>query len=123
MCVAAAGAAASAHAEAVAQRCVFAHQPRAANGALLCRRCGHMFAGDKGLATHQQVKHGRSYESAKAAVAESRVALVATRAAPLTFPAEPCPAYIPSMSANLQRRRRGPARACDVNPQPVRRVA
>lgn len=77
-----------------------------ANGALLCRRCGHMFAGDKGLATHQQVKHGRSYESAKAAVAESRVALVATRAAPLTFPADPSPAYIPSMSANLQRRRR-----------------
>ena len=41
-----------------------------------------MFAGDKGLATHQQVKHGRSYESAKAAVAESRVALVATQSAP-----------------------------------------
>lgn len=78
-----------------------------ANGALLCRRCGHMFAGDKGLATHQQVKHGRSYESAKAAVAESRVALVATtQSAPhQTFSPDPSRAN-PSTSANFQRRRR-----------------
>ena len=78
-----------------------------ANGALLCRRCGRMFAGDKGLATHQQVKHGRSYESAKAAVAESRVALVATtQSAPhQTFSPDPSRAN-PSTSANFQRRRR-----------------
>ena len=34
-----------------------------------------MFAGDKGLREHRQVKHGNSYEDSKSAVAESRMAL------------------------------------------------
>lgn len=48
-----------------------------ARGMLLCRACGWMFKGDKGLREHQQVKHRQSYETSKAAVAESRKALVA----------------------------------------------
>lgn len=90
----------------------------AANGALLCRRCGRMFAGDKGLATHQQVKHGRSYESAKAAVAESRVALVATQSARRTFSPDPSSAN-PSTSANPRRggrRRAGEERGSPLPP-------
>ena len=91
-----------------------------ANGALLCRRCGHMFAGDKGLATHQQVKHGRSYESAKAAVAESRVALVATQSAPCTSSPDPSSPFAnPSTtSANFQRafRRAGEERGSPLPP-------
>jgi hypothetical protein len=51
-----------------------------ARGMLLCRSCGWMFAGEKGLREHQQVKHRRTYEGAKAAVAESRMALVALAA-------------------------------------------
>lgn len=47
----------------------------AARGLLLCRACGWMFAGDKGLREHRQVKHGNSYEDSKSAVAESRMAL------------------------------------------------
>ena len=82
-----------------------------ANGALLCRRCGCMFAGDKGLATHQQVKHGRSYESAKAAVAESRVALVATTQSSassdvFTRPVQSKPVDVRELPAPPPRRRR-----------------
>ena len=49
----------------------------AARGLLLCRACGRMFAGDKGLREHRQVKHCDAYGDAKSAVRDARAALVA----------------------------------------------
>ena len=49
----------------------------AARGLLLCRACGRMFAGDKGLREHRQVKHRDAYGDAKSAVRDARAALVA----------------------------------------------
>ncbi|KAL1520137.1 hypothetical protein AB1Y20_023609 [Prymnesium parvum] len=46
-------------------------------GRLHCAACGQFFSGERGLRDHQQVKHGRSYGGAKAAVASARRALVA----------------------------------------------
>jgi ankyrin repeat protein len=44
----------------------------AARGLLLCRACGRMFAGDKGLREHRQVKHRDAYGDAKSAVRDAR---------------------------------------------------
>jgi hypothetical protein len=49
----------------------------AARGMLLCRACGVMFRGDKGLREHRQAKHANSYETSRKEVMDSRMALIA----------------------------------------------
>ena len=86
-----------------------------AQGLLLCRQCGYMFAGDKGLQLHQQVKHGNTYQASKAAIADSRMVLVATSIAQLEHDTNPRTTVKRSAKSNTAQLAPGLAAARDGN--------
>lgn len=58
-------------------------------GLLLCPQCNTFYAGDRGLRTHQQMKHGQHYANALQAVHAAQHQLI-FRPAPLKYSMAAC---------------------------------